>query len=53
MMDGTTNLHLLVRYYEHLVSKVEQEPKTGAELIYKLGLWKNIANTPFDKIASS
>lgn len=53
MLNETTNLDLLVDYYEHLMNKVEVEPKTGAEFVYNLNLWTNIATTPFDKIAQS
>ena len=53
MIAGTTDLDLLVKYYEHLMHKAEQEPKSGAEFVYKLQLWNNIANTPFEKISQS
>ena len=36
MLRETKNLNLLVQYYEHLVNKVEEQPKEGAEFVYGL-----------------
>lgn len=53
MLRDTSDLSQLVQYYEHLVNKVELEPLDGAEFIYKLDLWINIAKTPFNSIVQS
>ena len=51
LIHETKNLTLQVLYYTHLIDKVEADLKGGAEFVSKLGLWGNIASTPYDKIA--